>query len=288
MRLIRFRNSNGPALGVVDGDSVVDLTRVAPSLPTDVSELLRLGPAAREEAAAAAARAGADARHALDGVTYLPPAMRAGKIICLGLNYVDHAAESGREKPTYPVLFYRGATSLVAHGEPIVRPRCSDKLDYEGELVAFIGKTARHVSRADALSIVAGYSVFNDGSIRDYQRKTPQWTVGKNFDGTGGFGPAFVSADTLPPGAKGLSIQTRLNGQVMQDATTTDMIFDVTETIALITECMTLEAGDILVMGTPSGVGAARKPPVFMKAGDVVEVEIEGVGLLRNPVVDEA
>ena len=172
-------------------------------------------------------------------------------------------------------------------GQPIVRPKCSDKLDYEAELVAFVGKRARHVSEADALSYIAGYSVFNDGSIRDYQKRTAQWTVGKNFDGTGGFGPEFIPADRLPPGASGLRLQSRLNGEVMQDANTRDMVFNVAKTVALMSECMTLEPGDLLVMGTPGGVGFVRTPPVYMKPGDVCEIEIESIGLLRNPIVLE-
>jgi 2-keto-4-pentenoate hydratase/2-oxohepta-3-ene-1,7-dioic acid hydratase in catechol pathway len=214
----------------------------------------------------------------------LPPAVSCGKIICLGLNYIDHAAEGGAKPPDYPMIFLRAATSLVGHNSAMIRPNCSEQFDYEAELVAFIGKKGRHISRADALSHVAGYSIFNDGSIRDYQWKTSQWTVGKNFDGTGGFGPEFVSAEEIPSGASGLSIQSRLNGHVMQDANTKDMVFGVAETIYLISECMTLDPGDILVMGTPGGVGAARKPPVFMKPGDVCEIEIASIGVLRNPI----
>src|SRR5690606_32522928 len=168
-------------------------------------------------------------------------AVSSGKIICLGLNYVDHAAEGGHNAPTYPIIFMRAATSLVGHGQAIVRPNCSDKLDYEAELVAFVGKRARHVSEQDALSYIAGYSVFNDGSIRDYQKRTTQWTVGKNFDATGGVGPEFIPAGQVPPGASGLRIQVRLNGEVLQDANTKDMVFSVAKTVALMSECMTLE-----------------------------------------------
>jgi len=232
---------------------------------------------------------GADrsARLPLADITYLPPTRRAGKIICLGLNYADHAAEGGHQKPEYPSFFMRGNTTLVAHEAPILRPVVSEQLDYEAELVAIIGKTARHVKQSDALDYVWGYSVFNEASIRNYQRKTAQWTIGKNFDNTGGFGPEVVTADEVSPGGKGLRIQTRLNGKILQDANTSDMLFDVPETIQLLTECMTLEPGDILVMGTPSGVGHARKPPLWMKAGDVCEVEIETIGVLRNPIEDE-
>lgn len=220
-----------------------------------------------------------------DSLTFLAPLVHAPKIICLGLNYADHAAEGGFTPPPFPTLFGRFASSLIGHGAPIILPRVSSQLDYEGELVAVLGKGGRDIAKAEALDHVAGYSIFNDGSIRDYQMKTPQWTAGKNFDDTGAFGPWFVTPDELPPGAKGLSLQTRLNGQVVQNASTTDMIFDVEDTISLLSTFMTLEAGDVLVMGTPAGIGLARKPPLFMKDGDVVEVEIEKLGILRNPIV---
>ena len=246
-----------------------------------------MGPQGHKTISTAIAKAGSSARLPLSDITYLPPTQSAGKIICLGLNSADHAAEGGHKKPEYPSFFMRGNSTLVAHEAPILRPTCSEQLDYEAELVAIIGKTARHVSEADALDYVWGYSVFNEASIRDYQRKTAQWTIGKNFDDTGGFGPEAVTADEVSPAAKGLKIQTRLNGQTVQDANTSDMLFDVPETIRLLTECLTLEPGDVLVMGTPSGVGHARKPPLWMKAGDICEVEIEGIGVLRNPIADE-
>jgi 2-keto-4-pentenoate hydratase/2-oxohepta-3-ene-1,7-dioic acid hydratase in catechol pathway len=207
-------------------------------------------------------------------------------VICVGLNYRDHSAESGFKQPDYPTLFSRFNSSLIAHGAPIVRPLVSTQLDYEGELVAVIGKGGRHIPRESALDHVIGYSIFNDASIRDYQFKSPQWTVGKNFDDTGAFGPALVTTDELPPGAADLKLQTRLNGVVVQEASTTDMVFDVATLIAIISEAITLRAGDVIVTGTPSGVGLGRKPPLFMKAGDVVEVEIEKIGVLSNPIVD--
>lgn len=250
------------------------------SYPGTLDSLIAKGEAALRAAAETLVRTG----EAVDlGVVKLEQPLAArGKIICIGLNYASMKA------PDYPTLFARFPSSLIAHGEPIVRPRASEKLDYEGELVAVIGKGGRHIPRAAALSHVCGYSIFNDGSIRDFQLRTPQWTVGKNFDNTGPFGPVFVSADELPPGAHGLKIETRLNGRVMQSATTADLIFDVATLVALISEAMTLEPGDLIITGTPAGVGAARKPPVFMKAGDICEVEIEGIGILRNPIVDEA
>lgn len=220
-------------------------------------------------------------------LTFLPPLARSGKIICLGLNYDDHASETGNAKPDFPVIFGRFASNLIGHDASIVRPNLSHTLDYEGELVAVIGTSARKVSVEDALSHVIAYSVFNDGSIREYQVKTPQWMPGKNFDSTGAFGPWLVTADELPAGGSGLRIETRLNGEVVQHAKTDQMIFDVANTIALLSAFVTLEPGDLLVMGTPSGIGAARTPQLFMKPGDVVEVEIEKIGLLRNNVIAE-
>lgn len=217
-------------------------------------------------------------------LTFLPPLVRPPKIICLGLNYKDHAAEGGFQVPEFPTIFGRFGSSLIGHGAPIIKPAVSEQLDYEGELVAVLGKAGKDIPRAQAHDHVAAYSVFNDGSVRDYQLKTPQWTAGKNFDNTGAFGPWLVTPDELPPGASGLKIETRLNGQVVQSASTADMVFDVAETIALLSTFMTLEAGDVLVMGTPSGIGLARNPPLFMKHGDLVEVEIEKVGLLVNPI----
>jgi len=287
MRLVTFEENGDARLGVCEGATVVDLAALGADLPTDLLAFIARGKPAHDAVAAAVRTAGAGARRSLGDLRLLPPIPHPGKIICLGLNYVDHAAEGGHTKPEYPSFFLRSDTSLVAAGEPILRPRCSPKLDYEAELAAIVGKTARHVSKANALEYIAGYSCFNDGSIRDYQHFTAQWTIGKNFDRTGAFGPWFVTADELPPGAVGLAIQSRLNGEVMQSANTRDMIFAVDETVELLTECLTLEPGDVISMGTPGGVGQARNPPVFMKDGDVVEVEIERVGVLRNPVRGE-
>ena len=288
MRLVAFDDGGVSVLGVVQGEVVVDLRRAAPELPRDLASLIRKGPNALHAAAAAGGKAKAEATRPLAGLRFRPPLENAGKIVCLGLNYVDHAAEGGHARPDYPSFFLRCNTSLVAHGEAILRPKASTQLDDEAELAAIVGRTARPVKTADALAYIAGYSCFNDGSVRDYQRKTTQWTIGKNFDRTGGFGPWFVSSDELPPGAAGLSIQSRLNGKVMQNAVTSDMLFPVAETVALLSECMTLEPGDVLVMGTPAGVGYARKPPVWMKSGDTIEIAIEAVGLLGNPIADEA
>jgi acylpyruvate hydrolase len=217
-------------------------------------------------------------------VQMLAPVAQPPKIICVGLNYVDHSAESGFEQPTYPTLFSRFNTSVVAHGDPLIHPSVSPTLDYEGELAVIIGKPGKGITRKDALNHVLGYSAFNDGSVREYQFKTPQWTMGKNFDGTGAFGPWLVMADDLPPGARGLKLETRLNGETVQSANTDDMVFDVESLIATISEVMTLEAGDVIVAGTPSGIGHAREPKLYMQPGDICEVEIEGIGVLRNRV----
>jgi 2-keto-4-pentenoate hydratase/2-oxohepta-3-ene-1,7-dioic acid hydratase in catechol pathway len=210
-----------------------------------------------------------------------------GKIVCLGLNYADHAKEGGNARPEYPSFFMRGPSSLTAHLAPIIRPSVSDKLDYEAELAFIVGKKARNLTKENALECVAGYSIFNDGSLRDYQRKTSQWTIGKNFDQTGAFGPWLVTPDELPSGAHGLQIQSRLNGNLMQNANTKDFLWGIAETIQLITECMTLEPGDVVITGTPAGVGYARTPPIFMKPGDVCEIEIEGIGTLQNSIKDQ-
>ncbi|WP_243395865.1 fumarylacetoacetate hydrolase family protein [Sphingomonas oleivorans] len=223
----------------------------------------------------------------IDCVHLLPPIPDPAKIICVGLNYRDHAAEGHFEIPSYPAIFARFATSLIGHGAPIVRPAISEQLDFEGEVAAIIGRGGRNIPLSEALLHVAGYSLFNDASIRDFQFRTSQWTAGKNFDATGAFGPWFVPASQLPEGAKGLRLQTRLNGIVVQDASTDDMIFDVAHQIALLSEVFTLQPGDVIVTGTPAGVGFARKPPLWMKPGDVCEIELEGLGILRNPVAQE-
>jgi 2-keto-4-pentenoate hydratase/2-oxohepta-3-ene-1,7-dioic acid hydratase in catechol pathway len=284
MRWLRYQAGDGPRLGLLQGDQVHDLTAGHGSL-RDGQAWLQLDAAARDTLAAQALQSPAQA---LAGVQLLTPLARPGKLVCLGLNYADHAAEGGHQAPEYPAFFLRGATSLLAPGAPLIRPRCSDKLDYEAELAVLIGSPARHRTLDDALACVGGYSIFNDGTLRDYQRKASQWTIGKNFDETGPFGPWVVSPDELPPGASGLRIQSRLNGQVMQDANTRLMITSVAQAIVLLSECLTLEVGDVIAMGTPAGVGYARTPPVFMKQGDRIEIEIERIGVLGNPIADAA
>lgn len=284
MRLVHCNVGAGPTLAARRGEDLIDLGKAVPGLPADLTAILAAG--ALDQIGDAIGNAPADSVID-DAVEYLPPLPAPPKIICVGLNYIDHASESPYEKPDYPVLFLRVSTSLVGHGQPMIRPTCSEQFDYEGELAAVIGTGGRHIPKETALDHVAGYSVFNDGSIRDYQFKSPQWTSGKNFDGTGGFGPDFVTADELPRGATGLRLTTRLNGETVQDANTSDLIFPIDEIIAVASEVMTLEPGDLLVTGTPAGVGAFRKPPLWMKDGDECEVEIEGVGLLSNPIANE-
>jgi 2-keto-4-pentenoate hydratase/2-oxohepta-3-ene-1,7-dioic acid hydratase in catechol pathway len=279
MRFTTYLRDGKPRLAVVDGDSAIDLAADLRAELEEGTDLLAAGRAALASGAK---------RHALASLRFAPLVPEPGKIVCLGLNYHDHAKEGGRDKPDYPWFFYRGKSSLVGHGQAGVVPKVSSKFDYEAELAVVIGsRVPRHVGQGDALRHVFGYSCFNDMSVRDYQKRTPQWTIGKNFDASGGFGPLLVTADELAPGATGLRICSRLNGQVMQDANTSDMIFSVAETIVLLAQCMTLDPGDAIIMGTPAGVGQARTPPVWMKPGDTIEVEIERIGVLRNPIVAE-
>jgi 2-keto-4-pentenoate hydratase/2-oxohepta-3-ene-1,7-dioic acid hydratase in catechol pathway len=285
MRFVVFAVEGRTGLAIETGAGELrGFFRQDSEFPGELMDLLRQG---RESLAGAARILGAGKPLDRERIRFLPPLSNPQKIVCVGLNYADHTKESPYEQPKYPTLFSRFNSTLIGHGAPIICPRASEQLDYEGELAVIIGKRGRHIPSERALDYVAGYSIFNDASVRDYQFKSPQWTVGKNFDATGAFGPSFVTADDLPPGARGLRLQTRLNGQVVQDATTADMLFDVVSLITIISEAMTLEVGDVIVSGTPAGVGFARKPPLWMKHGDECEVEIEGLGVLRNPIVDE-
>lgn len=289
MKLMMFSRSGEPArLGVVAGNDVIDVSALDASLPKTLADLVAGGSAALEKLKSAAKHAASDAKRPLSSVKAALPIAHPPKFICVGLNYLEHAKEGGHPPPTYPSFFARYDRSLLAHGEPVIRPKSSVQLDYECELTIVIGKAGRHIPEADALDHVFGYTIFNDVSVRDFQRKTSQWLAGKNFDGTGPLGPYVVTADDLPKGASPLRIQTRVNGKTMQDSNTSDMIFPVARTIALLSEIMTLEPGDMIATGTPQGVAHARKPPAWMKAGDTVEIEIEGIGVLSNPVRDEA
>lgn len=289
MKIVGFKAEDGRRLGVVEGDQIIDLQAVDPKAPKDLGKWLRQAKGDLSQVADLVRRAPASARRPLAELTYTLPVGSPGKIVCLGLNYLEHVKEgfSKDSIPKFPTIFMRCLTSLVAHEQPILRPAMTDSLDYEAELVVIIGKRAKHLTVANALSCIAGYSCFNDGSVREFQRRTSQWDMGKNFDSTGGFGPWMVTADEVPAGAKGLKIESRLNGKVMQSDNIDNMMFPVAETLADISQGMTLEPGDLVVTGTPSGVGFARKPPVWMNEGDVCEIEIEGVGLLRNPIRNE-
>ena len=283
MRFVLYTRDGAPALGAMKG-AVLFGAKAGGTAPNDLQALLAAGTQAMKGAYDDLLK-GEEVDPS--GLEYLPPFPFPEKVICFGLNYKDHASESGFEAPKYPALFGRFPSSLIGHNAPIVRPNVSDQLDYEGELVAIIGKPGRNIPVERALEHVAGYSIFNDASIRDYQFKSAQWMIGKNFDSTGAFGPVFVTADEFEPGAKGLRLKTRLNGAELQNASTTDMIFDVATQVSLMSDAMLLKPGDVIVTGTPSGVGLARKPQVFMKPGDICEVEIEGIGLLSNPIIQQ-
>jgi 2-keto-4-pentenoate hydratase/2-oxohepta-3-ene-1,7-dioic acid hydratase in catechol pathway len=266
-------------------DGLVDLAQV-PGGAGELGALLRAAPdfvalQAAVDAASAAALVAPEA-------PYAAPIATGAKILCLGLNFVDHASEASYATPEYPVVFSRYPASFVGHDVPLELPAASSKFDYEAELVVLIGRHGRRIPREAALAHVAGYTLMNDGSVRDFQKRTPQWLLGKNFDRSGSLGPEIVTADELPPGARDLALRGRLNGRVMQQANTSDMLFDVATTIAYISIAMALEPGDLIAMGTPAGVGHARKPPVFMTAGDTFEIEVERIGTLRNSVHPEA
>lgn len=287
MKLMMFEQANTARLGVVDGDKVIDVAACDASLPPTMLALINSGADALARVAAVAADAAPDAVHKLADLTPALPIARPGKFVCVGLNYAAHAREGGHDIPEYPALFVRWPSSLVAASAPVIRPNVSEKLDYEVELTIVIGKGGRHISEDAALDHVFGYTLFNDVSVRDYQRKGQQWTPGKNFDGTGPFGPVVVTPDELPAGASGLRITSRVNGETRQDSNTSDMIFSTQRIISILSEFMTLEPGDVIATGTPSGVAHAMKPPGWMKPGDTVEVEVEGIGVLSNPVVAE-
>ena len=290
MKVVGFEAEGGLRLGIVEGDQVIDLQAVDAKVPSDLGAALAANNGDLKSLADVAKRAPASARRPLQGLKFGLPVARPGKILCLGLNYLDHVKEGPNRDniPKFPTIFLRCLTSMVPHGQPIIRPKASEQLDYEAEMMLVVGKRAKHLTMENATSCVAGYSCSNEGSVREFQRKTTQWDMGKNFDRTGGFGPWMVTADELPDAGKGLKIESRLNGTVMQSDNTDNMMFPVREMLVYVTQGMTLEPGDIIFTGTPSGVGHARKPnPIWMKAGDVCEIEIEGIGTLRNPIEDE-
>jgi len=280
MKLASFTARGAESYGLVVGDGLVDLRARLPACPT-----LRAALAADALGEIAGAR-GAKPDLALTDVTLLPPIPQPDKIVCIGLNYRAHAAEAGLKVPEHPSLFLRLTNTLVPHGGALVRPSLSSDMDYEGELAVVIGRGGRHIPRASALDHVAGYACFNDGSLRDYQFKHSV-AVGKNFVKTGGFGPWLVTRDEIPDPSR-LTLVTRLNGGEVQRGDTADMIFDVPAIVAYVSAFTRLEPGDVISTGTPPGVGLARKPPLWLKPGDVVEVEISGIGVLGNTVVAES
>jgi len=285
MRLLVGSLGGAQAVFAVDGQhAAVNLTQVLPEVGTDLARLV----AEPELLARAKAVAETGERCAVGGITPALPISHPGKIICLGHNYVDHIKEGGYDIPEYPALFMRGRTSVMAAGAPMVRPAASERLDYEAELMVIIGKAGRAISEENALEHVFGYTTFNDGSVRDYQRKSHQWTPGKNFDNTGAIGPYVVTPDALPEGASGLKIESRVGDEILQSSNTSHMIWPAARAIAIISEFTTLEQGDHIALGTPPGVGHAKTPgPRWLVPGETIEVEIEGIGVCANPVVDE-
>lgn len=284
MKIARFTSDDGPRLGVVVDGAIADLREATPDLPTDMPDLLSLGPAALTGAAEAAESA--SSRVPLEDVTLLAPVARPQKFLAVGLNYADHVAETGLERPEFPLVFAKMPSCVVGPRDPVERPLASDRLDWEGELAFVMGTRCRHVTREDASSVIAGYTIVNDVSVRDWQVKTSQWILGKSFDTHGPMGPWIVTADELgDPHA--LSIRTLVNGVVRQESNTKHLIFSCFELVETLSTVLTLEPGDVIATGTPGGVGAMMDPPEFLKPGDTVRVEIEGIGALENTVVLE-
>ena len=289
MKIVGFEVSGRRRLGVVEGEEVVDLQAVDGRIPADLAEWLQTHEWDLRTLAAIAKDAPAGARLALSSVKFALPVARPNKIVCLGLNYLKHVKE-GRyadNVPKYPTIFFRCLTSLTAHMSDLIRPTASETFDYEAELAVVIGRRSKHLTMENALDSVVAYTCANEGTIREYQRRTTQWDMGKNFDQSGSLGPWLVSAEELPRGGGGLKIECRLNGNIMQSDNTDNMMFPLRETLVAITEGITLEPGDIILTGTPSGVGHARRPPVWMRNGDTCEVEIDGIGILRNSIANE-
>ena len=282
MKVASYLSGGRPAYGVVRGDGLVTVSnKLSQKYPT-LCAVLKAG--ALHALATAAAGEAADTK--IKDVTFLPVVWDPDKILLVGLNYEAHRIETGRDKTEHPSIFTRFTSAQVGHNQPIVRPKVSERLDFEGELALVIGRTGRYIPRANALDYVAGYACYNDGSVRDWQRHTTQFTPGKNFPKTGGFGPYLVTPEEVGD-VQNLELETRLNGKVVQKTNTGDMTYTVAHCIEYISGFTELMPGDVISTGTPSGVGAARKPPLWMKAGDTVEVEISKVGLLSNPSADE-
>jgi 2-keto-4-pentenoate hydratase/2-oxohepta-3-ene-1,7-dioic acid hydratase in catechol pathway len=285
MRLATIQTDLGPRAAVLLGDNFVDLHATDPALPSSVRQLLEEGSPALKAAEQAVRREKA-VEYLASRVKLLPPIPDPPKIVCLGLNYADHAKEGGVPIPKDPVVFSKYATALIGHGDAIVLPPVSQEVDYEAELVIVVGKGGRYVRAEQAAEHVAGYTVGHDVSARDWQLKKDgkQWMVGKTFDTFAPIGPVLVTADEVPD-PHNLGIRLRRNGETMQNSNTNQMIFNVGAILAYLSQVFTLQPGDLIFTGTPPGVGFARKPPVYLKPGDVVEIEIDGIGMLRNPVV---
>ncbi|MFA7944814.1 fumarylacetoacetate hydrolase family protein [Pseudomonas brenneri] len=282
MKITSFMHQGRHSYGIVEGNQIIDLDSMKAIIGNDVKEAIERNRLLELREIDLNGLPRID----IADVTFLPVISNPGKILCIGINYATHVRETGRDMPTYPMIFTRFADSQTAHMQPILRPAASHKLDFEGELAVVIGKTARHVDQADALDYVAGYSCYNDGSVRDWQKHTIQFVPGKNFPQTGSFGPWLVTSDEIK-NPQDLELTTRLNGEVMQHTNTSDMIFEVRKLIEYCTTFTELAPGDVIVTGTTGGVGAFREPPVWMKPGDIVEVEISSIGILRNIIADE-
>lgn len=288
MRLATILTPHGPRAVVATADAYIDLHATDPGLPSCVKNLLAAGPAVRKAASEAAGSKTA-VKYAANAVKLLPPVPNPGKILCIGLNYRDHAIEGGKAIPAEPVLFGKFPNTLVAHGDPIVIPKVAQKVDYEAELVVVIGKTGKHIPNDNsAFEYVGGYTCGHDVSGRDWQFRgeEKQWIIGKTFDTFAPTGPVLVTADEIPDPHK-LQVQLRLNGTTMQNSNTKEFIFGVPHLLWFLSQVLTLEPGDLIFTGTPPGVGISRNPQVLLKAGDVCEVEIQGIGVLKNPVVAE-
>lgn len=291
MRIARFDIAHpgdaagdaGPRLGLLREDSLLDLSQLAPDLPRDLPALLAAGSPARERLDAVANSKGAGI--AMDEVRLLAP-LRPGKCLAIGLNYRDHALEMGTPLPRHPIVFNKQATAIQAPFGPLHLPRVSDALDFEGELVCVIGRRCRHVPRERAVDVIGGYCVGNDVSVRDWQKRTGQFTMGKSFDTHAPFGPWLVTADELPD-PHALNLSTWVNGELRQSSSTAQLIFDCFDLVTHLSQAFTLEPGDLIFTGTPAGVGAAENPPRYLRAGDRVRVEIEGIGAIENAVVPE-
>ncbi|MEM7413404.1 MAG: fumarylacetoacetate hydrolase family protein [Myxococcota bacterium] len=282
MRLVTFRQGGTPRLGRLEGEEIVDLAAAAPRLPTEMIALLEAGSAALDDAGRADGP-----RLALDDVTLASPVLRPPKILAVGLNYADHVAETGMETPKHPVIFNKQATSITGPFDPFHLPRASECLDYEGELAIVIGRRCRHVPKNRAHEVIAGYCVANDVSVRDWQIRVPTMTMGKSFDTHCPLGPALVTADEIGGTPAGHEIKTTVNGEVRQHSNTKELIYDCFDLVEHLSTAFTLEPGDVIVTGTPGGVGVAMKPPKWLVAGDVVRIEIEGIGTIENAVIEE-